>query len=136
MIEVLPLIGPKALRAFNAFSSLLLGLKMLPAYAGETYEEFYEKFGEMDEGKKETFVREALAFVELQEDEIAAVISFAKDKNGVKYGPTNLRNLGVQELFEIIVAVCMEVGRIKIDLVSESEKKKSQSSQLTSVGNT
>lgn len=123
-MKLLPLKGYKSLKALNAFSALLLGLKMLPMYLSQTYEVFYEGFKNMDDDDKEKFLRQAVAFVQLEQDEVEAVICFACDKNGVPYSPVNLKNLGPDELHEIIVAVCMEIGRIKIDLVSESEKKK------------
>lgn len=123
MHMVLPLKGYKSLRALNAFHALLLGLKMLPAHIGESYESFHASFKEKDDAQKETMIREAAVFVKLEEDEIEALISFCCDKNGVPYGPMNLKNLTAGELHEIIVAVCMEIGRIRIDLVTEAEKK-------------
>ncbi len=122
---ILPLIGYKSLRALNAFHALLLGLKMLPAYQMVGYETFYASFTDRTDEDKEKLLREAVVFVQLQQDEVEAVISFASDKNGVPYTAVNLKNLGAGELHEIIVAVCMEIGRIKVDLVSETEKKKS-----------
>lgn len=122
--KILPLTGYKSLRALNAFHALLLGLKMLPAYQAEGYEEFYASFSEKTESEKETLLREAAVFVQLAQDEVEALISFATDKNGVPYSSVNLKNLSAGELHEIIVAVCMEIGRIKIDLVTEEEKKK------------
>lgn len=124
MNKVLPLIGYKSLRALNAFHALLLGLKMLPAYQLEGYESFYASFGEKTDAEKEKLLREAVVFVRLEEEEVQAVISFATDKNGVPYSPINIKNLNAGDLHEIIVRVCMEIGRIKIDLVTESEKKK------------
>jgi hypothetical protein len=97
---------------------------MLPAYIGESYETFYEGFKTKTEAEKETFIREAVLFVQLQQDEVEALASFAADKNGVPYQAANMKSLSPEELFEIIVAVCMEIGRIKIDLISEEEKKK------------
>lgn len=127
--KILPLVGYKSLRALNAFHALLLGLKMLPAYQAEGYESFYASFGEKTDAEKEKLLREAAVFVQLQQDEVEALITFATDKNGVPYSAVNLKNLNAGELHEIIVAVCMEIGRIKIDLVSEEEKKKSLTSQ-------
>lgn len=124
-MKLLPLVGYKSLRAMNAFHALLLGLKMLPAYIETRYEEFFSAFQGRTDGEKESMVREAVAFVELQQDEVEALVSFAADKNGVPFGPANIRNLGPGELHEIIVAVCMEIGRIRITLVSEEEKKSS-----------
>jgi hypothetical protein len=69
--------------------------------------------------------------VQLEQDEVEAIIGFASDKNGIPYSPANLKNLSPDELHEIIVSVCMEIGRIRIELVSESEKKKLNTSQST-----
>lgn len=124
--KVSPLKGYKALRAFNAFNTLLLGLKMLPMYLHDDYATFFEGFKEKTDGEKETFLREAVAFVELTEEEVNALVGFCSDKNGVPYGDTNKGNLTIDELHEVIVMVCMEIGKIKIDLVSEDEKKKSE----------
>lgn len=123
-MQLLPLKGFKSLKALNAFHALLLGLKMLPMYFSEPYETFYANFGNKTDAEKETFLREAAVFVELNEEEVAALVSFACDKNGVPYTKVNIKNLSVDELHSIIVAVCMEIGRIKIDLVTEGEKKK------------
>lgn len=122
-MRVLELRGLKSLRALNAFHTLMLGLKMLPSYMGESYEDFYGRIAEMDEAGQEKMIREAALFVELQKEEVEAIVSFCADANGVPYGPANLANLGPKELHEIIVAVSKEVARIKIDLVSETEKK-------------
>ena len=132
MVKTLPLKGYKCLRALNAFHALMLGLKMLPSYMETPYEKFYASFEDMSEAQKEKLVREAVLFVRLEKDEVEALISFAVDKNDVAYGPINLKNLGPDELHEIIVAVCMDIGRIKIDIITEEEKKKLKSSQSTS----
>lgn len=121
---VAPLVGIKSLKALNAFHTLLLGLKMLPAYMSQDYQTFYASFGAMSDGEKETKLREAVAFVQLAPEEVDALIGFCSDKNGVPYSDVNKGNLTVDEIFECIVAVCMEIGRIKIDLVSDDEKKK------------
>jgi hypothetical protein len=122
-MKVLPLIGAKSIAAFCSFNKLLLGYKMLPAYAGETYEVFFEHMKEKTDAQKESIIREALAFVALERDEIEALASFVADRNGVPYSPTSLKNLSLKEIFEIIIAVCMEIGRIDISLISEDEKK-------------
>jgi hypothetical protein len=96
---------------------------MLPAYIGQDYESFYAGFAEKSEAEKEKLLREAAVFVQLAEDEVQALCSFATDKNGVPYSSVNLKSLSVDDLHEIIVAVCMEIGRIRIELVSEEEKK-------------
>ena len=122
-MKVLPLKGYKSLKALNAFNALLLGLKMLPVNLDKNYVDFFEAFKHKSDTEKEDAVRQAVAFVPLNDDEIDALVSFTTDRNGVPYGKVNVSNLGVAELHEIIVAVCMEIGRIKIDLVTEEEKK-------------
>lgn len=99
---------------------------MLPAYIAEDYQTFFESFKDKTDGEKETFLREAVAFVELNEDEVGAILTFCTDKNGVPYTAVNAGNLSIDEMHEIIVSVCMEIGKIKVDLVSEDEKKKLQ----------
>ncbi len=122
-MKVLPLKGYKSLRALNAFHALLLGLKMLPAYITVAYETFYASFNDKTEAEKEKLLREAVVFVQLGEDEVSALVSFCTDKNGIPYNATNVGNLSPAELHAIIVAVCMEIGRIRIELVTEEEKK-------------
>jgi hypothetical protein len=124
MTKVLELKGFKSLRALNAFHALLLGMKMLPDYINFSYESFFKIFEEKTDKEKETLIREAVLFVELDKEEVAAIACFCTDKNGVPYEKHNIDNLKPNELHEIIVAVCMEISKIKIDLVSEDEKKK------------
>lgn len=124
MIKVLPLKGHKSLRAFNAFHALILGGKMLPAYMGETYELFLSRIQDMPPEDQRKILSEFACFVELQPEEVSAILTFCADANGVPYSAENMKNLGPKELHEAIVAVCMEIGKIKIDLVSDGEKKK------------
>ncbi len=131
-MKLLPLKGYKSLRVLNAFHSLLLGLKMLPVHMATDYQAFFASFKTMTDAEKETALRQAIAFVKLEPDEIEAIVSFATDANGVPYSAANVHNLAPDELFEIIVAVCMEIGRIKVDIVTEDEKKKSITSRSTS----
>jgi hypothetical protein len=122
-MKILPLKGYRALKALNAFNALLLGLKMLPIHLEKSYVEFFEGFRTKTDAEKETMIRQAVAFVPLNDDEIEALISFTTDRNGVPFGKSNVNNLSVEELHSAIVAVCMEIGKIKIDLVTEEEKK-------------
>lgn len=128
-MNIRPLTGYKSLRALNAFHALLLGLKMLPAFSCQGYEEFFESFETKTDAQKETMLREAVVFVQLSQDEVEAVIGFATDKNGVPYSSVHLKSLNPGELHEIIVQVCMAIGRIKIELVTPEEKKSSETSQ-------
>ncbi len=123
MMKVLELKGYKSLKALNVFHALMLGLKMLPTYRGESYEDFFARVQVMPDGDKEKLVREAALFVDVEKDEVESLLCFVADPNGVPYSAQNLKSLGPQEIYEIIVAVCMEISKIKINFVSESEKK-------------
>ena len=123
MKKVSELKGYKSLRALNAFHTLLLGLKMLPSYMSESYEDFYARVDLMTPADQEKLIREAAVFVELQKEEVEALIGFCVDANGIPYSAENMKSLKADEIFEMIVAVCLEISKIKISLVSESEKK-------------
>lgn len=122
-MKVLELKGFKSLKALNVFHSLMLGLKMLPSYASEGYEEFFERVQKMPPHDQEKLIREAVLFVNLERDEVEALTAFVADANGVPYGPENLKSMGPDQIFEMIVAVSLEVAKIKIDFVTETEKK-------------
>lgn len=123
MITVGEIKGLKSLRALNVFHTLMLGLKMLPMYAHESYEEFFSRIDQMPPKDQEKMIREAALFVELSIDDLEAIICFCKDPNGVPYGTANINNLSMDELFEIVVAVSVAISKIKINFVTESEKK-------------
>lgn len=123
MIQVLELKGYKSLRAMNAFHALMLGLKMLPSYMGESYEEFFSRVQQMPQDDQKKMIKEAALFVELQKEEVEALVCFCADKNGVPYTSENLKSLKPDDILEIIIAVCFEISKIKIDFVSDSEKK-------------
>lgn len=121
--KILPLKGAASLRALQACNALLLGYKMLPAHITETWEEFFLSFKKMPEQEKEKIIRHAAMFVKVEDEELSAILSFASDPNGIPYSVASLKNLGPDEMIEIIVAVCMEISRFKIDLITEEEKK-------------
>ncbi len=123
MRTVAPLKGYKSLRALNAFNALILGLKMLPAYMGESYEAFLSRIQEMPDADQKKMIREAALFVELQKEEVEALVCFCSDPNGIPYTAENLNNLGPDELVEVITAVGFEISKIKIDLITDKEKK-------------
>jgi hypothetical protein len=121
--KVAELKGYRSMRAFHAFHSLMLGLNHLPAYRSLHYEKFYEMIQQLPENEQEDLVREAALFVNLEKEELDALISFCKDANGVPFSDENIKNLGPGDMHEIIVCVAMEIAKIKITLVTEGEKK-------------
>lgn len=128
-MKVTPLKGYKSLRALNAYNTLLLGLKMLPAYMAESYEDFLNRISKMPEADQLKMFREAAMLVELQKDEVEAIVGFCQDANGVPYEAANLKNLDPKTMINMIVAVCGEIAKMKIDFVTPNEKKKSETSQ-------
>lgn len=122
-MKVTGLQGYRGYRAFTAFHKLMLGLKMLPSYMGESYEDFFSRVSEMDEAGQETLIREAAIFVDLESDEFESLMKCATDPNGIPFTSANIPNLKPDQVHEIIVAVCKEIAKIKIDLVSDKEKK-------------
>lgn len=122
-MEVTRLEGYKSLRALNAFHTLMLGLKMLPAYGAIPYEEFYKTMSEMPDEDKKKLITEAALLVNLEKEEVEAMVCFCKDKNGVPYSAENMKSLSPAELVEVIVSVAFEITKFKIDFVTGSEKK-------------
>ncbi len=123
-MKVRELRGIPAFHAFQAFQKVMLGLKMLPAYAGEHFEEFYSRVEKMPFPDQETLIREALALgMKLDPDEIMDLLQFVEDPNGVAYGPAQIKSLDPKGLHEALVAACCELAKIRINLVSEREKK-------------
>jgi hypothetical protein len=131
-MEVSPLIGTRSLTAMRAFHTLMLGMKMLPMNSNKGYEDFFDEFQDLEESEQEKFIRQAALFVELGKDEVEALASFCKDKNGISYQPANIKNLSPDQLIDIIVAVCMKIGQIRITSVTDAEKKKLRISQSIS----
>lgn len=129
----LPLKDYKSLRALNAYCALMIGMKMLPAHAHFTLEEFFALIEQMKPEDQVTLLTNGAKIVELAPEEVKALVCFCTDKNGIPYTAENMKNLGPGELVEVIVTVCMEVlQNINIDLITKDEKKKSNPSLLTS----
>lgn len=124
--------GMKSYWALQAYHKLLLGLKMLPSYMGETYEEFYARVEQMSELDREKIIREAVLFVTLDQEEVESLAIFCTDVNGISFSKENMKNLKPNEIFEIISLVSIEISKIKVNFVTEKEKKNLKISQSTS----
>jgi hypothetical protein len=123
-MKVRELRGIPAFHAFQAYQKIILGLKMLPAYASESFEEFYARVEKMPFRDQETLIREAVALgTRLDPEEVMDLLQFGEDANGVAWSSVNVKSLDVAGLHEAIVAVCCELAKVKIKLVSEAEKK-------------
>lgn len=133
-MTVLPLHGLKSLDAVRGLSALLLGyycLAMPGKTSYATFEEFFESFGVISEEEKEKIIRTAILFVKVEHWEIEAMASFVPDKKGAPYSAASLKNMPMSQLIEIVVAVCKEMGKLKVSILSEDEKKKFHPSPST-----
>ena len=122
-MKVTDLKGFKGWRAFNVFHKLMLGVKMLPMYAAESYEDFFARVEAMPDSDKEKVIRQASIFVDLDEDEIIDIISCCEDSNGIALGRAQLKSMSHDMIFECVVAVATEISKIKVNFVSDTEKK-------------
>lgn len=128
-MQVSELRGVESFKALTVFHNIMLGLKMLPNYAHLPYEEFYTAIAAGSEESKDKIIREAILHVGLDAVDIESLAVFCTDPNGAVYRKANLKPLPPNEIFEIVVAVCREISKIKVDFVTESEKKKLEISQ-------
>lgn len=123
MIKVLPLEGPNSLAALTVCYRLLYGVKLLPEYMLEDWDGFFERVHALPLDKKEKLLRHAVLMVDLGKDEIEAALRFCADPNGVPYRTENIKAMPLDQLFDMVVAVCLEVSKIKINMLTASEKK-------------
>lgn len=128
-MEVLELKGMKGYRAFQAFHKLMLGLKMIPAYLSESYEDFFNRASEMGEDDQERLIREAILFVDLEQYELEALLGHCPDPNGIPYTSASIKNLDPSQLVECMVAVCKTIIKIRVDFVGDAQKKSLKTSQ-------
>lgn len=83
-------------------------------------------FDEKTQSEKELFLREGLAIIKLEDDEIDALIGFCVDGNNIPYTKANIKNLGLKEIYECCLSVMIEISKIEISFLTESEKKSSE----------
>lgn len=132
-MKVLDIRGTKSVRVLNVFSTLCVGMTMLPKYlSGQTSAQgVMDVIAEMPSEDKEKVLRELVEIVPLEQDEIEAVMQFCCDNNGVPFSKVNMKNLTPFEIRDGLVAVLMELAGMKIHTVNEAEKKNSETSRLT-----
>lgn len=127
------LIGTDAFRAMQVYCKLVLGLKMLPMYETFEFSDFFNLIGDMPEVDKKIVLKEALLLVDLNNDEIAQLCSFGLDKNGVPLSKNNIKSLTIPDQFEVMLEVCLKLTDIKVDSITDDQKKNSITSQSTSI---
>lgn len=130
MLRVRELEGAESYAAFVAFHNLLMGVKMTPMYMTLDYQEFFEAVHAMDAKEKEKVIRQAAMLVRLDtNDELLPILFMCEDKNGVRLSRESIKKMSLKDIFEAVVKVCLEIGEIQITMVTESEKKNSQTDQ-------
>lgn len=122
-MKVRELRGTESMAVMNVFNALMLGMLMLPAYRSLQFEEFMGLVARMEPKEQESIVRSAIDFVRMEKEEIESVMRFCADSNGVPYSTENLKNLSPVQISECVLAVCMEYAKLKINLITEAEKK-------------
>lgn len=123
MYKLLPLEGFDSYFAFQAYTKLLFGLKMLPMYMGEDWESFFERIDKMSATDKMKMIRQAVFMVNLDSSEVSALLLWATDKHGVPFSRENMKRMGPEKIHEILIAVASEISKIQINYVSDAEKK-------------
>lgn len=124
--------GPKSVRPFQVMSTLSLGLLMLPVNMNKLFDPWHEELINLSPENQRLMLEQATRFVELKEDEIAAVVSFCKDSNGIPIDKTNINNFKPNELLDMVVAVCLEVLKIDVFFCRKKDSIKSQTTASTS----
>lgn len=123
-MKVRELEGIASLRAINAYHMLMYGLKMLPEYFRESYEEFYAKIDTLTQDEKDGLIKKAIFLIDLKDEEVGALLFWCNDPNGVPFTNANVKNLKPNQIIEALFLVCSEISKIDADLLTEQEKKK------------
>lgn len=130
IIKTKELSGLSSYSAMQVFYKVLVGLKMYVAYAHFEPQEFFDHVAQLDIAGKEKVVREGLMLVPLDREEIMTLASFCTDANGVPFSTENMTKLKPTDILEILVKSCMQLVHIRIDFVTEDEKKNSETTAL------
>lgn len=123
-MKIKEFLGYDGFRAMQTFCKLVLGLKMLPMYEDIEYQDFLNIIHKMDEPDKRKVLRDGFLLVDLSDDEVLSLCSFAYDKNGVPISKNSFKSLTIPEIIDIQIEVCLKLSEIKVDSVTEDQKKK------------
>lgn len=123
IIKTKELEGYESFLALQVWYKVMIGYKMFAPNAHFELEKFFEHLGDMDDAEKEKCVREALLITPLSKEDIELVSVFCSDANGVSFKQENMRKLSPSQVHDILAKVFMEITKIKINLLSEDEKK-------------
>jgi hypothetical protein len=123
MRTVIDLVGYESVKALNVYGALLIGGKNIPPYVDMPFPDYFEAIRTLPPADQENFFRVCVAVVPLEREEVEAITCFCLDANGVPYTRMQLKSMPLKDVFDIIISVCLEVAKFKIDFVSETEKK-------------
>lgn len=123
MIKTLPLQGLKSVYALNAFMTLLFGLATEQRLAGQDFEETYANFEALPIEDKAKQLRHALQIVNLQKEDMLSLLAFAQDKNGIAFTEASVKQMPPGDILDAMLAVCLELAKIKPRTLSEDVKK-------------
>lgn len=123
MMKVVDLVGYESVRALNVYGALLLGGKNIPGYIDMPFDKYFVTISELPPAAQENFFRLCVAVVPLEREEVEAITCFCLDPLGVPYTRLQLKSMPLELVYDVIVSVCLEIAKFKINFVSEAEKK-------------
>lgn len=122
-IKIKEFVGLESLRAFRAFHTLLLGMKMTPDNLAKSYEEFLKEIFEKNDEDKKNIITQALGFIEISESELESLIFLTYDTNNILIDKSTIKNLKIEDIVNRIVAVCLKFFQIDIFMINADLKK-------------
>lgn len=127
MVSVKELRGLKSVYAVNALSNLVYGLAIEQAHLGQDIEETFAKFEKLDEAGQREQLKHALRVVNLGQDDMLNLMSFALDANGVPFDEARVQRMQPTEILDAMLEVACKVAQtIKPRSISEDAKKNFQ----------
>ena len=119
--------GLKSVYAVNALSNLVYGLAVEQAHLGQDIEETYAKFEALDEAGQRKQLKHALRIVNLTQEDMLNLLSFALDVNGVPYDEGRIKTMPPTDIMDAMLEVACQVAKvIKPRSITNDAKKNCQ----------
>lgn len=108
--------GIAGARAYHAVLTFVRSIYYLPMICPERdYFKAVDWFDTLSDEEKRKALKVAIDDgAMLSDDEIHAVLAFAKDQNGIPFGKENVINLSAFEISEILLDVACEIFKKKV----------------------
>lgn len=120
--------GIDGLRAYRAMISLIYSLTQISevyrTFARDekikkpddvSLERFIKWFSSNDDAKKhQLFKIAALCGVDLTTDEVLSIVKYHQDKNGVPINKSNIGNMKIGEIVNVIADVCVDLSKEEV----------------------